>query len=347
MSKTVDYRDLTGDYVLVDVRTVGEYNEATINGAVNIPLFTDEERALVGTIYTRKSTDEAKKIGVDIVSKKLPEIYSKIHELEKQYKDVVVFCARGGMRSGSITDLLCALGMRVSRISGGYKGYRAFINEELPKLNEKVKYIVLHGNTGVGKTEILKSLRDDGFDVLDLEGCANHRGSILGSVGLGSCLTQKQFESNIYEELKNVKGKYVFIEAESRRIGRVLVPEYIHKDMKDGIHVFVDASLDFRSKLIIDEYTKANECNYEICEALRGLTKYIGEKNTDDYCARVEAGDYEDVVKELMIKYYDPMYMHSSDKYDYAEKIIIETVEQGVNELKSFINNLQQVDGLS
>lgn len=342
MSKTIDYRDLTGDYVLVDVRTVGEYEEATINGAVNIPLFTNEERALVGTIYTRKSTDEAKKIGVDIVSKKLPEIYAKIHELEKEHKEVVIFCARGGMRSASITDLLCALGMRVKRITGGYKGYRAFINEELPKLNEKVTYIVLHGNTGVGKTEILKSLRADGYDVLDLEGCANHRGSILGSVGLGSCLTQKQFESNIYEELKSVKGKYVFVEAESRRIGRVLIPDYIHQDMKNGIHIFVDAPLDFRSKLIIDEYTKSKGCKEEICEALRGLKKYISEKSIEDYCEMVEAGDYEEVVKELMIKYYDPMYMHSADKYNYSDKIMINSVEEGVSLLKAFMEKLAE-----
>lgn len=342
MSRTVDFKDLSGDYILVDVRTVGEYEEATINGAVNIPLFTDEERALVGTIYTRKSTDEAKKIGVDIVSKKLPEIYAKIHELEKEYKDVVIFCARGGMRSASITELLCALGMRVKRISGGYKGYRAFINETLPKLNEEVTYVVLHGNTGVGKTEILKALKVDGYNVLDLEGCANHRGSILGSVGLGSCLTQKQFESNIYEELKSAKGKkYVFVEAESRRIGRVLIPDYIHQRMKDGIHVFVDAPLDFRSNLIINEYTKAEECNAEICEALRGLTKYIGEKNIEEYCKRVEAGDYGDVVKELMVKYYDPMYMHSSDKYDYALSLMINSVEEGSEALKAFADKLE------
>ena len=340
MAKTVDYRDLSGDYVLVDVRTKGEYEEATINGAVNVPLFSDEERALVGTIYTRKSTDEAKRIGVDIVSKKLPEIYSKISELEKNHKEVVIFCARGGMRSASITDLLCALGMRVRRITGGYKGYRAFINEELPKLNEKVTYIVLHGNTGVGKTEILKALRNDGYDVLDLEGCANHRGSILGSVGLGNCLSQKQFESNIYEELKAVKGKYVFIEAESRRIGRVLIPDYIHQDMKNGIHIFVDAPIDFRTNLIIEEYTKEKACNEEICEALRGLKKYIGEKKIEEYCSRVECGDYVDVVKELMVNYYDPMYMHSSDKYEYADKIMINSIEDGVDRLSSFVDKL-------
>ncbi|MEG0307408.1 MAG: tRNA 2-selenouridine(34) synthase MnmH [Clostridium sp.] len=340
MSKTVEYKDLTGDYVLVDVRSSGEFEEATINGAVNIPLFNDEERAVVGTIYTRKSTDEAKKMGVDIVSKKLPYIYDEIQKLEKEHKDVVLFCARGGMRSASITDLLCALGMRVRRIHGGYKGYRAFINEELPKVNEKVTYIVLHGNTGVGKTEILKKLRADGYDVLDLEGCANHRGSILGSVGLGAGTTQKQFESNVYEELKAVKGKYVFIEAESKRIGRVLIPDYIHGDMKAGIHVFIDAPIEFRSQIIIDEYTKCSSCKEEICEALNKLQKHVSEKNIEAYCEKVEKDEFDEVVKELMVKYYDPLYTHSSDKYDYAKKLMINSVEQGVTELKAFLETL-------
>ncbi|WP_346880208.1 tRNA 2-selenouridine(34) synthase MnmH [Clostridium sp. UBA3061] len=341
MSKTIEYKDLTGDYVLVDVRSTGEFNEATINGAVSIPLFNDEERAIIGTIYTRKSTEEAKRLGVETVSKKLPYIYDKIHELEKQHKNVVLFCARGGMRSASITDLLGALGMRVSRIKDGYKGYRAFINEELPKVNEKVTYIVLHGNTGVGKTEILKKLRADGYDVLDLEGCANHRGSILGAVGLGDGTSQKQFESNIYEELNAVKGKYVFIEAESRRIGRVLIPEYIHSDMKRGLHIFVDAPIDFRSKIIIDEYTKNNSCNEEICDALRRLKKHISEKNIEIYCDMVNNDQYEEVVKELMVRYYDPLYTHSSDKYEYDKKLMINSIDEGVEELKSFINNLK------
>jgi len=341
MLKTIEYKDLTGDYVLVDVRSTGEFNEATINGAVSIPLFNDEERALIGTIYTKKSTEEAKRLGVDIVSKKLPFIYDKIHELEKQHKKVVLFCARGGMRSASITDLLGALGMRVSRIKDGYKGYRAFINEQLPKLNEKFTYIVIHGNTGVGKTEILKKLRADGYDVLDLEGCANHRGSILGAVGLGHGTSQKQFESNIYQELKAVKGKYVFIEAESRRIGKVLIPEYIHADMKNGLHIFVDASLDFRSKVITDEYTKSNRCNEEICDALGRLKKHISEKNIEIYCDMVDNNQYEEVVKELMVKYYDPLYTHSSNKYDYDKKLMITSIDEGVEELKSFIDNLK------
>lgn len=340
MSRTVEYKDLKGDYILVDVRTVGEYEEATINGAVNIPLFTDEERAIIGTIYTRKSTDEAKKLGVKVVSEKLPIIYDKVCDLEKENGEVVIFCARGGMRSASITDLLAALGLRVRRIKGGYKGYRAFINEELPKVNEGIKYVVLHGNTGVGKTEILKGLREDGYDVLDLEGCANHRGSILGAVGKGGYITQKQFESNVYEELKAVKGKYVFVEAESKRIGKCTIPDYIHSAMKSGIHIFVDADLDFRSKLIIDEYTMGGDCNKEICEALVNLKKYIGEKNAEHYCDLVSNNEYEEVVKELMVKYYDPLYNHTSKSYDYEKTIMVTTVENAVNELKDFYHGL-------
>ena len=341
MQNTIEYKYLKGNYILVDVRSPGEFIEATINGAINIPLFNDEERALIGTIYTRESTEKAKKIGVEIVAKKLPEIYEKINELNKTYSKVVLFCARGGMRSGTITDLLASLGLNVQRIKDGYKGYRAFINEELPKVNEKVRYIVLHGNTGVGKTEILNKLIEDGYDVLDLEGCANHRGSILGSVGLGETTSQKQFESNMYEALKTVKGNLVFIEAESKRIGRVIIPTYIHDKMKEGIHVFVDADLEFRKDLIIKEYTKNTNCNEEICDALFKLKKHISEKDIERYSEMVQEKNYEDVVKELMIKYYDPLYMHSSNKYEYALKIMVDNINNSAKALEDFIDSIK------
>ncbi|MEG0775243.1 tRNA 2-selenouridine(34) synthase MnmH [Clostridium sp.] len=343
MANTVEYKSLKGNYVIVDVRSPGEYKESTINGAINIPLFDDEERATIGTIYTRESTEKATKLGVEIVSKKLPGIYDKVHELEKNYDKVVLFCARGGMRSGSISELLGALGARVERIKDGYKGYRAFINEELPKLNDRVEYVVLHGNTGVGKTEILKKMKEHGYDVLDLEGCANHRGSILGSVGLGETTSQKQFDSNIYEELKAVKGKYVFVEAESKRIGRVSIPEYIHNKMKEGIHIFVDADIDFRCDLIIKEYTENENHKDEICDALLRLKKHISEKNIEHYCKLVKSGQYNEVVNDLMVKYYDPLYMHSSDKYEYILNIMVENIEAAAKILEDFIDKYKDI----
>ena len=256
MLKTIEYGEIQGNYILVDVRSPGEFEEATIKGAINIPLFDDEERKIIGTVYTRESVEKAKRIGLEVASKKLLHIYDEIKELNKQYDKIVLFCARGGMRSGVLGMLLSSLGVNTERINEGYKGYRKFVIENLPQLNDKVKYIVLHGNTGVGKTEILKQLECDGFDVLDLEGFANHRGSLLGTVGLGKGTSQKEFESKIYHMLKGSKSSYVFIEAESKRIGNSIIPDFIFEKMKSGIHIFVDADIDFRTDLIIKEYTK-------------------------------------------------------------------------------------------
>lgn len=341
MVRVVEYGDIKGNYCLVDVRSPKEYNEDTIPGAINIPLFDDEERALVGTIYKQESTEKAKKIGIEIVSKKLPTIFESINNIYKNYEKIIIFCARGGMRSGSLTALLHSLGMKVEKLKGGYKGYRAFVNENLSKVNEEVKYVVLHGNTGVGKTEILKKLKVDGYDTLDLEGFANHRGSILGSVGLNEVNSQKKFESLIYKELKDRKSNYVFIEAESRRIGKALIPEYIHNKMKDGIHIFVDANLDFRVNIIVKEYTKLEGCNEEICEAIKRIKKVISKEDIEEYCNKVRNNDYKEVVRDLMVRYYDPMYMHSANKYKYDLKIMVDDIEQASKELESFLDNLK------
>jgi len=336
MLKTIEYGELEGNYILVDVRSPGEFLDSTINGAINIPLFDDEERKIIGTVYTRESVEKAKRMGLEVASKKLLHIYDEIKELSKVHDKIVIFCARGGMRSGVIGTLLSSLGINVERINEGYKGYRKFVIEELPILNDKVQYIVLHGNTGVGKTEILKQLENDGLDVLDLEGFANHRGSLLGTVGLGKTTSQKAFESKIYHMLQGAKSSYVFLEAESKRIGNTTIPDFIFEKMKAGIHLFVDADLEFRTKLIIKEYTKYENCNQEIIECLRRLEKYLGEKNVDRYCQSVLKSEYDEVVRELMIKHYDPMYMHSSNKYDYKLKVMVNDIKSATIEIENW-----------
>lgn len=340
MLKTVEYGEIKGNYILVDVRSPGEFQEATIKGAVNIPLFSDEERKIIGTVYTKESVEKAKRIGLEVASKKLIHIYDEIKVLEKSYGRVVLFCARGGMRSGVIGMLLSSLGVNVEKISEGYKGYRKFINENLTLLNDKVQYIVLHGNTGVGKTEILKQLECDGFDVLDLEGFANHRGSLLGTVGLGKTTSQKEFESRIYHMLKGCKSPYVFIEAESKRIGNAIIPDFIFYKMKKGTHIFVDADMDFRTDLIIKEYTKQENCNEEIIECLIRLGKYIGEKNVERYSQLVLKSEYDEVVSELMIKHYDPMYTHTSDKYDYKLKVQVTDIKNATKEIENWLKEI-------
>ncbi|ERI90007.1 tRNA 2-selenouridine synthase [Clostridiales bacterium oral taxon 876 str. F0540] len=343
MFRTVNYNDLKGNYLLVDVRSPEEYKEASIPGAINIPIFDDKERQEIGYVYVNESVERAKKIGVEAVSKKLPFIYEQISEFDKQYDKLVLFCARGGMRSSSLCSLFSTLGLETYKLSGGYKGYRKFINEELCKVNENIKYIVVHGKTGVGKTELLKYLELNDMDVLDLEEAANHRGSLLGNVGLGEGRSQKQFESLVYETLKSRKTDYVFVEGESKRIGNIIIPDYIYKSMERGVHVLADADLDFRAKLIIKEYTNSENSVEEILLSLDSLSRYISSKNIERYKNLVQKGEFEEVAKELMTKYYDPMYINGINKYQYELELNLEDIKKAgeflINWVEEYIHN--------
>lgn len=340
----IEYKDLEklDEYLLIDVRTPSEYGEATINDAINLPIFNDEERELIGTIYVQESVEKAKKIGVEIASKKLPEIYQKILEMKQNHQKIIFFCARGGMRSGVLTSIVSEMGIDVTKLQGGYKAYRNFVVSQLPKLNEEVDYIVLHGNTGVGKTEILKKLKINGYNVLDLEGDANHRGSLLGHVGLGKTNSQKQFESNVFHALSNTKGNYVFVEAESSRIGSVSVPKYILDKMKLGKHIYLDAGIDFRTNVILNEYTRDSDTNSEIVKCLEKLNKYISNENIERYKMMINNNNYEDVSKELMVNYYDPLYSKSAKRYEYELEIYIDNFEDVVKQIEEYYEELER-----
>jgi tRNA 2-selenouridine synthase len=317
MLKTIEYSQIDNvkdNYILVDVRSPGEFTNATLPGAVNVYLFDDEQRKIIGTVYVQESVEKAKKLGMEAVSKNLPIIYDKINELQKKYKTLIFFCARGGMRSTALVALLSSLGVNALKLKGGYKGYRGYINKVLPKVIEEVNFIVIHGNTGTGKTEILKELSKKGYDVLDLEGAANHRGSLLGSVGLGKENSQKQFESLLYQSLKNRKSNLIFVEGESKRIGDIIIPEFIYSAMKKGKHINLKSNISFRVKNIIKDYVGGD--NLELIEALNKLRKYINGEKIDRYIKEIKALNYESVAEELMIKYYDPMYENNQYNYD-------------------------------
>jgi tRNA 2-selenouridine synthase len=334
--KTVDFKDAQEGSLLIDLRSPKEYEEATIPGAINIPIFTNEERHDIGYVYVNESVEKAKQMGVEAVSRKLPEIYEKISRLDKEHRKLIFFCARGGMRSSSICSLFTTLGINAYKLNNGYKGYRKFINENLIKVNENVKYIVLHGKTGVGKTEILKELATQGYDVLDLEYAANHRGSLLGNVGLGSPRSQKAFESIAYEILNNRKSDYVFVEAESKRVGNIILPEFIHKSMREGRHILVEASLEFRADLLTKEYTKETGCKEEINNALNYLGKYMSEENINKYKSLIQVDGFEEVATELMLKHYDPMYQSEIKKYEYDLVIEVEEIQKSCEQIKEW-----------
>jgi tRNA 2-selenouridine synthase len=326
-------------FIFIDVRSKKEYEKETIPGSINIPIFNDEERQLVGSTYKKNPTSDSKILGVEIVSKKFPEIYKKILLLKSESKkNIVLFCDNGGMRSSSIALLMHSTGANINYLKGGYKSYRKFIREELPKLNDEVTYIVLHGKTGSGKTILLHKLRNLNFDILDLEGAANHRGSLLGSVGLGRCNSTKQFESNIYNTFTNRISNYFFVEAESRKIGNVYVPEYIHSKMKNGIHLYIETPIELRASLLIDEYIDNPKSIDELIYGIDLMKKHMKNSDAEKIKSDLKENKFTKVAIELMKNYYDPMYLHSSNKYEYTKIFNVIDFDTTTNSIKDWYN---------
>ena len=315
MFKTFEYEDIDknkidGKNILIDVRSPSEYKNASIPSAINIPIFDDEERKIIGTIYVQDSVEKAKKIGIEAASKRLPDIYDKVTALDKEYNHLIFFCARGGFRSSSLVSLFSSIGINAFKLDGGYKRYRKYINKALPKTAEGIQFIVLYGNTGAGKTHILEEIKKKGMDILDLEGCANHRGSLLGNVGLGEQNSQKQFESLLYESLKSRKSNTVYVEGESAKIGKVIIPEYIYNAMNNGIGIKIEASMEYRINNIMKDYVHG--ADDELILALNCLRRYIGDKNIDNFIDMIQEKRYEEVIEDLIIKYYDPLYEYKN-----------------------------------
>lgn len=335
MFKTMKYSEIEEnshkeDYIFIDLRSESEYKDETILGAINIPILNDEERKKVGRSYKKESVENAKLLGLEFVGKKLPHMYKEISALNEKDKTLVFFCSRGGYRSSSIVSLLSAIGTHSIKLEDGYKGYRHHIVEKLPSLVEDIEFVVLYGNTGTGKTEILKYLREEGADVLDLEGAANHRGSILGSVGLGEQNSQKMFESILYHTLKDRKNDIVFTEGESKRIGRDVIPKYIFSKIKNGIHINITSPIEYRIETILKDYVHGTDD--ELIEAIICLEKRLGKTKVKKYISMIKKDNYKEVIRELMVNYYDPLYenntrkfvksFHSEDHYQSAKDIL-------------------------
>lgn len=346
MYKVIKYEDIDNgsiddSYVLIDVRSPSEFASETTPGAINIPIFDDEERKLVGTTYVQQSTDKAKKIGMEAASEKLPDIYEQISQLDKKYDKLILFCARGGFRSSSLVSLFMTVGVNVFKLDKGYKGYRGFINDNLPKVIDGVKFVVLYGNTGTGKTDILKALEHKGYDVLDLEACANHRGSILGGVGLGEQSTQKMFESLVYESLRNRKTDLVFVEGESRKVGKVIIPDYIYESMAEGINLCIYSDIETRIDNVLRDYVHGTDD--ELISALNYLRKQVGHKTIDEYINMIKNQDYRPVIKQLMTEYYDPHYEYKDRKYEFTFENVdsSETADNIIKWIKEFSQKIK------
>jgi tRNA 2-selenouridine synthase len=303
-----DYeKKLAGKCTLIDVRSPAEYEESSIIGAINIPLFSNEERAQVGTAYKQEGKHVAVKLGVDFVSRSLPRIYESFRRAEQPQKKFMVFCARGGMRSEAVGSFLASIGFSVLKLDQGYKGYRQHILEKLPAMIDSAEFTTLYGKTGSGKTHILHELAKLGMDVLDLEGYAGHRGSVFGGLGLKQ-KSQKQFEALLYHGLANAKTKHIFTEGESRRIGSIYLPKQLSDKMAEGRKLLISADIDTRAQIILKDYDNNALDKPAAIKALQSLVRYIGYARVAEYTLMIEAGQIAEIATLLMLEYYDIVY---------------------------------------
>ncbi|RFU65391.1 tRNA 2-selenouridine(34) synthase MnmH [Peribacillus glennii] len=309
------------DAVAVDVRSPIEFAEGSIPKARNIPLFTNGEREEIGTIYKKEGPAAAKWRAMEVVAPKIPALLSEIRKVKESGKEPVLYCWRGGSRSQSMAAFAALSGLEVPRIVGGYRAYRERILEKIPQMLHG-KAIVLHGMTGVGKTQILDKLKEKGYPILDLEKFANHRGSVFGSFGQGDAHNQKTFDALLFEELSQIgTSDYFIMEAESKRIGRATQPDALLTAKEEGIHISVDASMEKRTRRIYEEYILPYKdqpwFKDKVWESIHKIEKKIKNKESlQSLYHAIEAENYEKVINVLFVDYYDPRYSHKENSYE-------------------------------
>ena len=323
--------------IFIDTRTPAEFEEDHLPEAVNIPLLSNEERAVVGTLYKQVSQEKAIEKGREFFAAKLPEFMASV----KKYKNcpVVVYCWRGGMRSKTVASLLDSLGYNVFQLVGGYKEYRCYVRETLDAFTLKPRLVVLWGLTCSGKTALLQKFPN----ALDLEGLAQHRGSLYGSIGLRP-RSQKQFENLLLQRLNTLNPKsYVFVEGESRKIGNIQIPLFLYTAMRNGVHVLVQRSMERRAEEAVKEYFKSTENVQTIITITKSLQKVISFKKKQQTVSLLEQGNYVEAMKLLLEFYYDPLYAHTLTKMQYAFEINNDEVHKAVRELQEKISHLPEI----
>lgn len=302
---------------VIDVRSPSEYKDATLPESLNIPFFDDAERAEVGTLYKQTSVQAAKERGLEIAAAKLPTFVKQFADIEG---DKAVFCWRGGMRSRTTATVLSLMDIHAYRLIGGYKAYRKWVLDGLENYEFKPKSYVIHGNTGTGKTELLHRLKVKGHPVLDLEGMAGHRGSIFGQIGLHAN-NQKTFDSLLFEELILLEDSpYVLFEAESKKIGKVVMPEFLTEQKERGTQIWIEMPMQARVQQILKDY-QPKEHKEECISAFRRIKSRIHIPIAAEIERCLQEELFEKAVALLLEYYYDPKYNYTSTQYDDIEKV--------------------------
>lgn len=305
-------RRLASFDAVIDARSESEYAEDRLPGAINWPSLADAERALVGTEYKQVSPFAARKRGAALVARNIAaHIEREAMDKPKDWTPLV-YCWRGGQRSGSLATVLSAIGFRVHLLDGGYREYRRAVIAALEEVPRRFHYRVVCGVTGSGKSRLLQRLADEGQQVLDLEALANHRGSVLGLVPGSPQPGQKQFESRVWDTLRQFDpARPVIVESESKKVGDLRVPETLIECMRASPCIQLELALEARVKLLMDEYDFFVRDTETFCQRLDALRVLRGHEVVNGWQTAARAGRTAEVVRDLLVNHYDPIYRQS------------------------------------
>ena len=347
-----EFLSQTAEAILIDVRSPAEYAQGHIPGAVNVPLFTNEERKVVGTAYKQESREKAIKIGLDYFGPKMRSIVEEVERLcdlrnTKYDRDlaldkpqtpnakppVLLYCWRGGMRSGAIAWLLQLYGFNETVLAGGYKAFR---NHVLKTFEQSFSFKVIGGYTGSGKTELLQALKTKGETTIDLEAVAHHKGSAFGNIGMPKQPTQEMFENQLAMVLKQAAGDAcspftchpeldeghhspIWIEDESQRIGQLNIPSALWKTIRRSPVCFLQIPFDERLKHIVEEYGAMDKT--ALGEAIQRISKRLGGLQTKEALRHLEEGTITDCFS-ILLTYYDKHYLKGLHNRDGLETLL-------------------------
>ena len=310
ITATVD--DLDRFDTVIDVRSPAEFAEDHVPGAISCPVLDDAERALVGTMYKQESPFAARKVGAALVARNIAKhIETQFMDRPKTWRPLV-YCWRGGQRSGAMTIVLRQIGWDARQLDGGYKAFRRVVIAGLEALPVRLDLRVLAGLTGSGKSCLLRALARHGAQVLDLEALAAHRGSLLGNLPDEPQPAQKGFETAVWSAMRSFDpARPVFVESESRRIGVLRVPEVLIGRMREAPCLRLDADTSTRVALLMGEYSHFFTQPAQLAAKLDGLIPLHGHEPVRRWRQQIDARDWPGLVAELLEQHYDPAYSRS------------------------------------
>jgi tRNA 2-selenouridine synthase len=304
---------LTSFDAILDARSPAEYAEDHLPGARSLPVLGDTERAYIGTVYKQQSPMEAKRQGAVLVSRNIARhLETALAGRPKSWRPLV-YCWRGGKRSGAFAHILREVGWDARTLAGGYRAYRRWIVEQLAQVPGRFRFRVVHGATGSGKSRLLRALARAGAQVLDLEALAAHRGSVLGDLPGRPQPPQKLFESRLYAALDALSpSRPVYVEGESRKIGQLQVPEALITTMRAAECVLLEAAPPARIALLMDEYRHFFDDTATLSAQLDCLVPLHGREKVQSWKALAAEGAFEALVARLLAEHYDPAYRRSA-----------------------------------